>query len=94
MRELQWTPEQAVQLDVLGEKPASGTARILEVRGKRVRLATDMKLAAGTAVQLQWSGQMLLGEVLDSEPEGFWMEISHMLLDTSALNWQAQGWRG
>jgi hypothetical protein len=94
MRELEWSPEQAVQLNMLGEKPASGTARILEVSGKRARLATDMKATAGTAVQLQWNGQMLLGEVLSSEPDGFWMEISHMLLDTAALNWQAQGWRG
>ena len=93
MRELQWSPGQAVQLDVLGEKPSSGAARILEVSGKRVRLATEIKAAAGTAIRVQWDGQMLLGEALASEPDGFWMEISHMLLDTAALNWQAQGWR-
>lgn len=94
MREIHWTPEQAVQLEVLGEQPVSGTARILELSGKRMRLASEVKVHAGAAVQVQWTGQMLLGEVLSSDAAGFWMEISHMLLDTAALNWQAQGWRG
>jgi hypothetical protein len=34
-----------------------------------------------------------LGQALNSEPGGFWMEIQHMLLDTAALNWQKQGWQ-
>jgi hypothetical protein len=92
MSELRWNPDQAVQVEVLGEKPAAGTGRILELSGKRLRLAAGLKLTAGAAVRLQWDGQMLLGEVLSSEPDGCWMEISHMLLDTTALSWQQQGW--
>ena len=93
MSELQWKPEQVVQLDVLGGQPAAATARILELSGKRLRLATELKVIPGAAVRLQWDNQVLLGEVLSSESDGFWIEISHLLLDTAALMWQPQDWQ-
>jgi hypothetical protein len=34
-----------------------------------------------------------LGEVLNAEPGGFWIEIHHMLLDTAGLSWQKAGWQ-
>ena len=92
MRELNWKPEQSAELSLLGDgESAAHPARILELSGKRVRLAADVAVAAGAAVRLEWNGQLLLGQVLNIEPGGFWMEIQHML-DAASLDWQKQGW--
>lgn len=100
MRELNWKAGQTVELSTLGEAPAAGAvlrpARILELSGKRAHLAMDFAskpLPAGTAVRLEWDGQLLLGEVQQVEPSGCWMEIHHMLLDTAGLGWQKNGWQ-
>ena len=101
MRELNWKPGQSVQLSVLGvlgpEACAAHTARILEFSGKRMRLAAELpnqaKVPGGAAVRLEWDGQQLLGQVLNAEPGGFWMEIHHMLLDAGGLIWQKNGWQ-
>jgi hypothetical protein len=93
MRELNWKPEQAVAVSVLGEGACAGTARILELSGKRMRLGTGLTAKTGAAVRLEWEGQLVLGDVLDIESSGFWIEIQHMLLDTAALTWQQQGWQ-
>lgn len=97
MRELKWKPEQQAQLSVLGQGACTGKARILDVSGKRLRLAAEspaeLKIASGAALRLEWDGQMLLGEVFHTEPDGFWMEIHHMLLDTAGLSWHANGWQ-
>jgi hypothetical protein len=92
-RELNWKPDQAVELSVLGNGARTGPARIRELSGKRMRVAASPPVETGAAVRLEWDGQMLLGEVLAIEPEGFWMEIHHMLLDTAGLTWQKQGWQ-
>ena len=101
MRELNWKPGQSAELRVLGEGAGAESAgrpvRILEFSGKRMRLSAE--LAAGlqvggrAAVRLEWEGQLLLGEVLNTEPGGFWIEIHHMLLDTAGLSWQETGWQ-
>jgi len=93
MRELNWKPEQSVALSVLGEGAGAGAAHILELSGKRMRLGAGLIVKTGAAVRLEWDGQMVLGEVLNTEPSGFWIEIQHMLLDTAALTWQRQGWQ-
>jgi hypothetical protein len=93
MRELNWKPEQSVALSVLGEGAGAGAAHILELSGKRMRLGAGLPVKTGAAVRLEWDGQMVLGEVLNTEPSGFWIEIQHMLLDTAALTWQRQGWQ-
>ena len=58
-----------------------------------MRLAAELKVQSGAAVRLEWDGQLLLGQVLNSGSDGFWMEIHHMLLDTGALSWQKKGWQ-
>ena len=93
MRELNWKPEQSVALSVLGDGACAGAARILELSGKRMRLGAGLTVKTGAAVRLEWDGQMVLGEVLQTELSGFWIEIHHMLLDTAALSWQQQGWQ-
>ena len=93
MRELNWKPEQPAELSVLGERASTGAARILELNGKHMRVATGMKVASGAAVRLEWDGQLLLGQVLNTDPDGLWMEIHHMLLDTGGLSWQEKGWQ-
>jgi hypothetical protein len=94
MRELNWKPEQSAELSVLGEGACAGPARILEFSGKRMRLAAELKVKSGAAVRLEWDGQLLLGQVLNTDPGGFWMEIHHMLLDTGELSWQKNWQRG
>jgi len=101
MRELNWKPGQSAELWVLGERadagPGGHPARMLEFSGKRMRLAVDfaagLRLESGAAVRLEWDGQLLLGEVLNAEPGGFWIEIHHMLPDTAGLSWQESGWQ-
>ena len=93
MRELNWKPEQSVALNVLGDGACAGAARILELSGKRMRLGAGLTVKTGAAVRLEWDGQLVLGEVLQTELSGFWIEIHHMLLDTAALSWQQQGWQ-
>ena len=94
MRELKWTPEQSAELSVLGNGQTGKTpVRILELSGKRLRLAAEQSLKSGAAVRLEWDGQIVLGQVLNAEPGGFWMEIHHILLDAAALRWQQQGWQ-
>ena len=93
MHELKWKPEQSAELCVLGEGACAGPARILEFSGKRMRLAAGLKVKSGAAVRLEWEGQLLLGQVLNTDPSGFWMEIQHMLLDTGGLSWQEKGWQ-
>ncbi len=96
MRELNWKPEQSAELSVLGEAACAGparVARILELSGKRMRLAAVLKIKSGAAVRLEWDGQLLLGLVMTTDHGGFWMEIHHMLLDTGALSWQKKGWQ-
>jgi hypothetical protein len=97
MYELNWKPGQSAELSVLGEGasagPAGYPARILEFSGKRMRLAAELKVKGGAAVRLEWDGQLLLGQVLNTEPGGFWLEIHHMLLDTAGLNWRKNGWQ-
>jgi len=93
MRELNWKPEQSAELSVLGEGACAGPARILEFSGKRMRLAAGLKVKSGAAVRLEWDGQLLLGQVLNIEPGGFWMDIQHMLLDTGGQSWQKKGWQ-
>ena len=58
-----------------------------------MRLAAGVNVKGGAAVRLEWDGQLLLGQVLNTEPGGFWMEIHHMLLDTAGLSWQKSGWQ-
>lgn len=93
MRELNWKPEQPVQFSVLGDGACAGPARIQELSGKRMRLSAALPIKTGAAVRLEWDGQLVLGEVLNIEPPGFWIEIHHMLLDTAGLAWQKQGWQ-
>ena len=93
MRELNWKPQQSVQLSVLGDGVCAGPARIQELSGKRMRVAAAITVKTGAAVRLEWDGQLVLGEVLNIEPPGFWIEIHHMLLDTAGLIWQKQGWQ-
>jgi hypothetical protein len=93
MRELNWKPEQSAELSVLGEGACAGPARILEFSGKRMHLAAGLKVESGAAVRLEWDGQLLLGQVLNTDPGGFWMEIQHMLLDTGGMSWQEKGWQ-
>ena len=97
MRELNWKPGQSAELSVLGEgactEPAGRPARILEVSGKRMRLAAELTVKGGAAVRLEWDGQLLLGQVLHTEPGGFWMEVHHVLLDAGGLSWQKNGWQ-
>ena len=92
MRELSWNPEQAVAVSVLGDGACAGESRIVEVSGKRMRLDAGLHVQTGAAVRLEWDGQMVLGEVLNIEPSGFWIEIRHMLADNGAPGWQQQGW--
>jgi hypothetical protein len=56
-------------------------------------LPAEIKVASGAAVRLEWNGQLLLGQVLNAEPGGFWMEIHHMLLDTVGISWQKSAWQ-
>ena len=97
MRELNWKPGQSADLSVLGEGAGAGPAvcpaRMLELSGKRMRLAAELTVKSGAAVRLEWHGQLLLGQVLSTEPGGFWMEIHHMLLDASGQSWQKNGWQ-
>ena len=97
MRKLNWKPDEPAQLHVLGAGAPAGSGPqpvcIVEISGRRVRLAGAATVKGGAAVRLEWGGQLLLGQVLNMEPGGFWVEIHHMLLDTNALNWQKQGWQ-
>ena len=97
MRELNWNPGQPAELGVLGDgacaESAGHPARILEVSGKRLRVAAELPVKGGAAVRLEWDGQLLLGQVLQTEPGGFWIEIHHMLLDARGLRWQKNGWQ-
>jgi len=101
MRELNWKLGQSAELTVLGDGPPAGPrgqpARILEFSGRRMHvsagLAAGVDVKGGAAVRLEWGGQLLLGQVLNTEPGGFWMEIHHMLLDTAGLSWQKSGWQ-
>jgi hypothetical protein len=93
MRELNWKPEQSVEMTVLGDTPGAGSARLLELSGKRLRLAAAFPVAAGAAVRVAWDGQLVLGEALQTDPSGLWVEIHHMLLDAAELSWQKQGWQ-
>ena len=71
MRELNWKPEQSAELTVLGDTECGSgghPARILEFSGKQLRLATSVAPKSGVAVSLEWDGQLLLGQVLNSEP--------------------------
>lgn len=93
MRELNWKPGQSADLSVLGEGACTVPANILDFSGKRMRLAAAVKVASGAPVRLEWNGQLLLGQVLNTEPGGFWLEIHHMLLDTAGLSWQKSAWQ-
>jgi hypothetical protein len=93
MRELNWKPDQAVQVSVLGGDGSAGAARIVELSGKRMRLSAGLPVKSGAAVRMEWDGQLVLGEVLETEPGGFWIEIHHMLLDAAELIARKQGWQ-
>jgi hypothetical protein len=97
MRELNWKPGQSAELSLLGDGSSAGPvaqpAHILEFSGKRMRLGAALPVKGGDAVRLEWDGQLLLGQVLNTEPGGFWMEIHHMLLDAAGLSWQKNGWQ-
>ena len=97
MRELRWQPRQEAEFSVLGAGACTGTARILALLGKRIQLAPELpagaKLSGGAAIRLEWDGQLVLGEVLSTGPDGVWMEIQHMLLDAARPQWQENGWR-
>lgn len=93
MRELNWKPEQSVAMSVLGDGACAGEVRIVELSGKRMRLGAGLTVKTGAAVRLEWDGQLVLGEVLDTGPSGFWIEIHHILLDTDTVTWQQQGWQ-
>ena len=96
-RKLNWKPDESAELSVLGGEADAATspqaARILELSGKRLHLAATTSVKGGAAVRLEWGGQLVLGQVLDTEPGGFWIEIHHMLLDTAGLDRQRQGWQ-
>jgi hypothetical protein len=97
MRELNWKPDQSAELTVLDKGGDAGSGgrpvRIIEFSGKCMRVSGGLKVEGGAAVRLEWDGQLLLGEVLNAEPGGFWIEIHHMLLDTAGLSWQETGWQ-
>ncbi len=96
MRKLNWKPEEPAALSILGGEGGESSpqaVRILELSGKRMRLAAEAAAPGGAAVRLEWGGQLVLGQALEAAPGGFWMEIHHMLLDTAGLNWQKQGWQ-
>jgi hypothetical protein len=92
---LKWQPDEPAELCVLGNGAAAPVpARIRALAGKRLRVSTAATVAGGAPVRLDWANQLILGQVLDLEPGGFWVEIHHMLLDTAGLDWQKQGWPG
>jgi hypothetical protein len=93
MRELKWQSEQSVEMTVLGEGGSAGPARVLELSGKRMRVTSALAAKPGAAVRLEWDGQLVLGDVLDTAAEGFWIEIQHMLLPVPGLDWRKQGWQ-
>ena len=89
---LQWTAGEPVEIRVLGETGGGPyPARILELSGKRLRVGAAAKIPAGAALRVDWGGQLVLGQVLNSEPEGLRIEIQHILLDTASLDWQKMG---
>ena len=93
MRELQWKPDQTAQLSVLSEGTCAGAVRIQELSGKRMRVTSGLAVNTGAAVKLEWDGQVIFGEALNSDAAGIWIDIHHMLLDTPGMNWQKQGWQ-
>jgi hypothetical protein len=94
MYPLKWKPEEPAELRVLGNGAcAAAPARILELAGKRMRVSAAAKVEGGAAVRLEWNGQLVLGQVTEIDPDGFWLEIHHMLPDTASLDWQKQGWQ-
>ncbi len=95
MGELRWKPEQPAGLVLLGSAGAdvSHDVRILDLSGRRMRISSKFCPNAGAAVRLMWDGQLVLGEVLSAEPNGFRMEIHHMLLDNAGTSWQKNGWQ-
>jgi hypothetical protein len=89
---LQWTAGEPVEIRVLGETGGGPyAARMLELSGKRLRVGAAAKIPGGAAVRVDWGGQLVLGQVLQSEPDGFWIEIQHTLLEMDGRNWQKMG---
>jgi hypothetical protein len=97
MRELNWKPGQSAELSVLGEGagagPAGRPAASSSFPANACAWPAELKVPCGAAVRLEWDGQLLLGQVLNTEPGGFWMEVHHMLLDAGGLSWQKNGWQ-
>ncbi|HTQ57206.1 MAG TPA: hypothetical protein VMI94_22205 [Bryobacteraceae bacterium] len=93
--QLKWKPDAAAELRVLGNGAGAAIpVRLQELTGKRMRITAAAAVACGAAVRLDWEGQLVLGVVLEADPDGFWIEIQHMLLDAAGLDWQKQGWHG
>jgi hypothetical protein len=93
MHELKWRPEQPVDFSVLDQNGSAGTVSILELSGRRLRVSTALPVLTGAAVRLEWDGQLVLGEVLNILPGGFWIEIHHVLFASGELHWQKMGWQ-
>ena len=95
MRELNWKPGESAEVSLLGDPDASRVAhpaRILEFSAKRLRLAVGLPVKTAAPVRVEWDGQLLLGQVLNTEPDGFWIEVQHILLDAGGLSWRKNGW--
>src|SRR5690349_5775543 len=74
MRELKWTAGQSAELSGLGKGESRRmTVTILKLAGKRLHLGAEQPVTGGAAVRLEWDGQMVLGQVLNAHPGGFWL---------------------
>jgi hypothetical protein len=66
---IHFDPEQPVSITVLAGaeagQPARGQAMIVALAGRRLRLECNIAVSPGMPLQIEWSGNLILGEVID-----------------------------
>lgn len=67
------------------QEEGAGKGRILEIRGRHAYLESDLSMEMDQAVQMEWAGHLLLGEVISivkAGPAGVVViEIRHVLAE-------------
>ena len=78
-----------VHVTVLGERETKFLGRITNFTGRAIELITDQPASLGSAVKLEWTDTLLLGEVCHCHPEGdgyaIGLELEHALYHTEEL---------
>jgi len=80
-----------VSVSTLGENSRQVDGLVLSCSGRRLNLAADLPAPPGTAIRIEWTGYLIMGEVTSADPGTLSIHNRHALR-AEDINYIHQRW--